>query len=113
MDNKLEIKEKYLPLGTIVRLKDATKRLMITGFCAVEADSKGKIYDYSGCMYPQGFLSSKQTALFDHDQIEELYFMGYADEEEKEFKEKLKEALKQYESENKTNSIPDATAATK
>lgn len=95
-DNKLEIKEKYLPLGTIVRLKGATKKLMITGFCAVESDSKETVYDYSGCMYPQGFLSSTQTALFNHDQIEELYFMGYADEEEKQFKLKLKEVLEKY-----------------
>ena len=87
------IKEKYLPLGTVVILKGATKRLMITGFCAVDQGSeenKYKVWDYSGCLYPEGYINSSQICLFDHNQIEKIYHLGLAnDEEEKEFKEKL------------------------
>jgi len=36
----------------------AKKRLMITGFCSVEEGKQEKMWDYSGCMYPEGFLSS-------------------------------------------------------
>ena len=36
--------EKYLPIGTVVRLKGGTKRVMVPGFCAVtENDSKNAI----------------------------------------------------------------------
>ena len=87
-----ELRKKYLPIGTVVMLKGGTKRVMITGFCAVSADEKLKVYDYSGCMYPEGFLSSNQTCLFDHEQIEKIYHLGLADdEEEKSFKTKLDE----------------------
>lgn len=89
--------EKYLPIGTVVLLKGGTKKVMISGFCAVTEEQKGKIYDYSGCMYPEGFLSSNQTCLFDHSQIEKVYFIGYRDEEEVTFKKKLKESLPQIE----------------
>ena len=66
--------EKFLPLGTVVMLKGASKRLMITGFCTMAAeDDAGVMYDYSGCMYPEGMISSDQTALFNHDQIKEIY----------------------------------------
>lgn len=89
-----KIGEKYLPIGTVVMLKGGKKRVMITGFCAVEGDDKVKMWDYSGCIYPEGFLSSKQTFLFNHEQIQEVYHMGLADDdEEKEFKEKLKKLI--------------------
>lgn len=91
-----EIGEKFLPIGTVVMLKNGTKRVMITGFCAVENNGNLKMWDYSGCMYPEGFLSSDETCLFDHNQIEKVYHLGLAeDEEEKEFKEKLKELIEQ------------------
>ena len=96
-----DIKEKYLPLGTVVILKGATKRLMITGFCAIDQgsdDYKHKTWDYSGCLYPEGYINSSQICLFDHDQIEKIYHLGLTnDEEEKEFKENLKAFMAIYE----------------
>lgn len=89
-----KIKEKYLPIGSVVMLKEGTKRVMITGFCAVDDRQKNGMWDYIGCLYPEGFLSSKQTCLFNHEQIETVYFMGLIDEEEQEFKEKLKKIIK-------------------
>lgn len=86
--------EKFLPLGTVVMLKGASKRLMITGFCTMAAEEEEEtMYDYSGCMYPEGIISSDQTALFNHDQIEKIYHMGLVDEEEKDFKIKLNQLL--------------------
>lgn len=83
------MREKYLPIGTIVLLKGGRKRAMITGFCSVAQENQEKIYDYSGCVYPEGYLSSNQVCLFDHDQIEKIFFIGFEDEEEKTFKTKL------------------------
>lgn len=93
--NRMEKSEKYLPIGTVVMLNGGKKRVMITGFCAIENGDKSKIWDYSGCVYPEGFLSSAQTCIFNHDQIEKIYHLGLADdEEEKKFKDKLKELTK-------------------
>lgn len=87
------IPEKYLPIGTVVMLKGGSKRAMITGFCVTGEENKEKMFDYSGCMYPEGVISSKQILLFDHEQIEAIYHMGLIDEEEKKFKERLKEII--------------------
>ena len=87
----MEIQEKYLPIGTVVMLTGGKKRVMITGFCTIQESNKEKIWDYSGCIYPEGFLSSNQTCLFDHEQIEKIYYLGYVDQEEQQFKSKLKE----------------------
>ena len=87
-------REKYLPIGSLVLLKEAKKRVMIIGFMASANETGDKVFDYMGCMYPEGVLSSDQTLVFNHDQISEIYYMGYSDNEEKEFKEKLKELEK-------------------
>lgn len=90
-----EIKEKYLPIGTVVMLKEGTKRTMIVGFCTIAEDDQEKMYDYCGCLYPEGSLSSSQVLLFDHDQIEEVYQMGYSDEENEKFQTSLKNIVSQ------------------
>lgn len=82
--------EKYLPLGSVVLLKGAKKRVMITGFCCVTKEHEGQMFDYSGCLYPEGIISNEQTALFNHEQIANVYHLGLIDEEEKKFKEDLK-----------------------
>ena len=90
-----KVGKKFLPIGTVVMLKGGKKRVMITGFCAMEGRDRTKMWDYSGCMYPEGFLSSKQTCLFNHEQIEKVYYLGLAeDDEEKKFKKSLDELIK-------------------
>lgn len=104
------MKEKYLPIGTVVLLKGGKKRAMITGFCSVAQENQEKIYDYSGCVYPEGYLSSNQVCLFDHDQIEEIFFVGFEDEEEKAFKEKLNTIVANLENEKAADETAPAPA---
>ena len=87
--------EKYLPIGTVCLLKDSQKRVMIIGFCGYSNDKEedGKVYDYIGCVYPEGFISSNINLLFNHEQIETIYSLGYFDEEEHQFKQNLKNEL--------------------
>ncbi len=85
--------EKYLPIGTVVLLKEGKKRIMITGFCCTSEEDKTKMWDYSGCLYPEGFIMSNQVLLFDHAQIDKIYYIGLIDEEEKKFKENLKKII--------------------
>lgn len=91
--NEQTIGEKFLPVGTVVMLKNGSKRVMINGFCTMDANHPEKVYDYSGVLFPEGSLSSDQTLLFDHNQIIRVDHLGLEDEEEIEFKTKLKEIL--------------------
>lgn len=100
------IGEKYLPIGSVCILKEATRRVMITGFLA-KGDSSEKVYDYVGCIYPEGVLSSDQNLLFDHEQIDKVFALGYSDADEKNFKNKLKKYLE----EQKLNSVQPANSA--
>ena len=84
-----QIKEKYLPVGTVVLLANGTKRVMINGFCTMDANNPNRIFDYSGVLFPEGSLSSDQTLLFDHSQIVRVDHLGLEDDEEKGFKVKL------------------------
>ena len=106
------MKEKYLPIGTVVLLKGGRKRAMITGFCSVAQENQEKIYDYSGCVYPEGYLSSNQVCLFDHDQIDKIFFLGYEDDEEKAFKDKLNKIVASIEEENANAEATVETAST-
>ena len=85
--------EKYLPIGTVCILKNASKRVMITGFAAKGKESGDKVYDYVGCLYPEGVVNSNQNLLFDHEQIDKIFYMGYVDKEQKELIQKLKEFM--------------------
>ena len=85
--------EKYLPIGTVVLLKGGKKRVMITGFCCTDKGNNDKVYDYIGCLYPEGIITSDKNLLFDHSQIDKVYHLGLVDDEEKKFKDSLKELM--------------------
>ena len=85
-----------LPIGSVVLLKNSAKRIMITGVAQVSVDEgNDKIYDYTGVLYPEGFMSVDKNYLFNADQIDKLYFIGYQDDEGLQFKEKADQLLEQ------------------
>ncbi|NMA33891.1 MAG: DUF4176 domain-containing protein [Clostridiaceae bacterium] len=86
-----------LPIGSVVLLKNSTKRVMIIGFCQKEINDneEAKIWDYAGCLYPEGYLGPNQTFLFNGDQIERIFAIGYQDEEQFEFKKKADSVIEQ------------------
>lgn len=81
--------EKYLPIGSVVMLKNASKMVMVIGFVSKGKETGDKIFDYIGCLYPEGVLSSDKNLLFDHNQIDKIYYLGYSNLEERQFKDKL------------------------
>lgn len=94
--------QKYLPIGTIVQLENGKKKLMITGFVPTDTENgKNERYDYCGCPYPEGVYTMDEILLFNHDDIYKIFYLGYSDEEEIEFKKKLNEGLKQIEEQEK------------
>lgn len=73
-----------LPIGSVVLLKDSTKRVMIVGL-KQQQEKEEKIWDYSGCLYPEGILDPDHLYLFDHEQIQTLFFIGFQDGEGMQF----------------------------
>ena len=87
------MEKEFLPVGSVVLLKGGTKRVMITGFCSVDNDDQSKMYDYTGCLYPEGIINSNEICLFNNDQIDNVFFKGFEDEEEIAFKKTLNETV--------------------
>lgn len=87
------MKEKFLPIGTVVLLSGATKRLMITGYCAAQAENQNVVFDYVGCLFPEGNLMGDDVALFNHSQIGSIVYMGLDDDEFKSLNKSINEAL--------------------
>ena len=107
----MNIGEKYLPVGTVCLLQNGTKKVMITGFCVQSPETEDRVFDYIGCLYPEGVISSNQNLLFDHSQIAQVFFMGYVSDEEKEFKAKLNEVINNAEASNPTEAIVNSETA--
>jgi hypothetical protein len=76
-----------LPIGSVVRLKGAKKRVIILGVLQEVTGKDGKIkeFDYAGLPYPEGFINAQSVVMFQADEIEMLTFIGYSDEERDEF----------------------------
>ncbi len=90
--------EKVLPIGTVVLLEGASRRLMIIGYQRRSSDQENEeIYDYCGCPYPQGYISPQSTAIFNHDRIRRIYAMGLQNDEEIMFEEKLRKLIAERE----------------
>ena len=82
------MEEKYLPIGTIVLLNGATKELMIIGYCGVDVE-KNELYDYTACVYPEGYVGSNINLLFNHNQIDKVINKGFMSDKCKTFVAKL------------------------
>ncbi len=77
-----------LPIGSVVLLRGAKKKLMIFGVRQTNTESQ-KEYDYIGVLYPEGNIGGKSQVMFNHEDIEEVFFRGYEDAERVEFINKL------------------------
>lgn len=73
-------RNQYLPIGTIVQLNDQDDKVMICGRQQVDLETN-ETYDYIGCEYPYG-LDGENAMLFNGEQIQLVYFLGYQDMDE-------------------------------
>ncbi|MCD7887500.1 MAG: DUF4176 domain-containing protein [Clostridiales bacterium] len=87
--------KKYLPIGSVVLLKNSAKKIMVVGIMQSTKGNDGKPveYDYIGVLYPEGFLSPKAMFLFNHDKITDVIYPGYENPEREEFIAKLEEVM--------------------
>ncbi|MBC2214530.1 DUF4176 domain-containing protein [Listeria welshimeri] len=86
--------EELLPLGSVVRLKNGEQQLLIISRFALY-NNQGVIgyFEYSGCLYPHG-QTDQTSYFFNQEDIEKIYFTGYVNEAEREFREKVDKELK-------------------
>lgn len=89
--------ERTLPIGSVVSLYGAEKRLMVLGYLKYLKGDEERVYDYCGCVFPEGYLDSNTTAVFDHADIEHIYALGYQDVVQFEFRERLIHILEERE----------------
>jgi len=101
--------ERFLPIGTIVQLKDGKKELMIINYCIYptgEVYEKGekvtsnkKLYDYGACTYPEGVIGVNRILAFNHNQIDKILHMGYETEMSKELSKSLNDGYEKIKAE--------------
>lgn len=85
-----------LPIGSIVLLKGGDKRIMICGRIQVK-DGEDVIYDYSACYYPEGIVDLSSMFFFNRNAIETVYFLGFQDKEELDFRSNVLDKLGELE----------------
>lgn len=75
--------KKLLPIGSVVRLKNAKKDLMIIGIKITDANNMH--YDYISVIYPEGYINRDIFFKFNHEDIGNIYFEGFKSEERESF----------------------------
>lgn len=82
--------EKFLPIGTVVQLKNGKVKLMILNRFPLYNDN-GEIgyFDYAACLYPNG-NTDNQAYFFNQENIEKVWFEGYVDETEERMQQRFK-----------------------
>lgn len=94
MDEK-HIRE-LLPIGSVILLRGAQKALMVLGVCqtAKETDT---LYDYIGVLWPEGNIGPESQYLFNHTDIEKVFFRGLDGIQRDEFIDLLVDHYKEME----------------
>lgn len=76
-----------LPIGSVVLVGNSKKKVMIVGLCQ-KGGAEGKLWDYAGVVFPEGYIDPNKMFLFNNEQITQIYALGYQDAEQIAFKEK-------------------------
>lgn len=77
--------KKYLPIGTVVKLKEVDKLALIAGYFPRGTSREGYVWDYSAFPYPEGMIDNDKVIQFDNESIEKIVVMGYQDEKQMQF----------------------------
>ena len=82
-----------LPIGTIVEIEGTEPKIIIAGYCPVGSARPGYVWDYAGFLFPLGYRNANEIIQFDKEQITRIVALGYQDEEQFVFAEKLSDAI--------------------
>ena len=79
----MDEKTSYIPLGSVVRLKEGLQKLLVISRAInVKNNDKTYFFDYGGVLYPEGLVGD-QMVYFNHDSLDEVIFTGYDDDDNK------------------------------
>ncbi len=90
-----------LPIGTVVELKHSSVPVMIAGYLSVAQKSGNRVWDYSGFVFPTGYMSDEDILSFDHNQIDVVIAYGYKDIQEEAFVKQVMETRQEILEQNK------------
>lgn len=82
----------YLPIGSVVMLKGGNKRVMICGRVQTRVEDN-TIFDYTACLYPEGYIDAQSMYLFNNEDIDMVYYIGMQDVEEFRFRDLMEQEL--------------------
>lgn len=80
----------YLPIGSVVTMQGAKRKLMIIG-TGVRDKETNKAYDYVAVPYPQGYLGAEAMFLCNQEDLQTLDFLGYVNAEHQMLQAKIRE----------------------
>ncbi len=76
--------DRILPLGSVVNLKngDGTKLIIVSRASIVNEHFGEVYYDYGGVLIPKGFSSPEEVYFFNKENVNEVLFEGYRNNDE-------------------------------
>lgn len=87
---------RYLPLGSVVLLKNGAHKVIIVGRgLNVENEGETFFFDYAGAMYPEGLIGD-EMAYFNHNAVARVFFEGYRDDENEIMNERMNAYVEQH-----------------
>ncbi|WP_017470472.1 DUF4176 domain-containing protein [Amphibacillus jilinensis] len=87
-----------LPIGSIVYLSEGNQKIMVLNRGPLAEQNGEKVFfDYTGSMYPSG-LDVDEVYYFNHEDIDQVVFEGFKDDDEKRFVELYKKWVKDNQS---------------
>lgn len=95
MERLMNGQNNYIPLGSVVLLRGATKKLIVIAR-AINVQNNGKQYffDYGAVSYPEGLVGD-QMAYFNSDAISKIVYIGYHDIEDEHMVDNINEYLEE------------------
>nr|DAE49805.1 MAG TPA: protein of unknown function (DUF4176) [Bacteriophage sp.] len=89
----------YLPIGTVVRLKDRKMKAMIVGHLMLDSVTR-EMFDYCAVDFPCGFAYPERKSFsFDSNEIESISFRGPMNDETEKYINRLLEITSELEEE--------------
>ena len=83
-----------MPIGSVVRIGDADKRLIIIGRAQRKAGEED-LYDYCSVPFPEGYLDGEHLIFHDHGDITYIFRVGYINDAEMDLQQRLEDFLKE------------------
>lgn len=79
-----------LPVGSVVELREANKKLTIIG---ILVNNNGAKFDYIAVLFPEGYIDPQYMYAFNHEDIEKVHFLGYMNSEFQLFRSTLEKDI--------------------